>query len=154
MVSKATSVTAVLVLVFSMVLVLPAQGDEATIRLTGGTVGVGLGITWADGVLVYQGKEYPITAQAFTLGDVGAATMDAKGIVSDLKSLEDFNGNYGAITAGATVGAGRSATTMMNENGVGIVMTSAHEGVRFTLAHSGMRISLKRTEGSVQAASK
>jgi len=53
---------------------------------------------------------------------------------AELKKLADFNGNYTAAGAGATVGGGAGATIMKNQNGVVIELTSTTQGASLKLA--------------------
>jgi hypothetical protein len=49
--------------------------------------------------------------------------------VYNLAKIEDFDGNYTAVSAGATVAGGGSATAMQNQNGVVIKMHSTNQGL-------------------------
>ena len=67
----------------------------------------GVGYSWGSGTLTYKGVKYPITVDGLSAGSVGATDITASGKVYHLKKLEDFEGNYAAVGAGATVGGGR-----------------------------------------------
>jgi hypothetical protein len=67
-----------------------AKKPDATLSLTEGTVGVGIGYSWGKGALSYKGK--------------------TSGTVYDPKKIEDFDGNYTAAGAGATIGGGAGVT--------------------------------------------
>jgi hypothetical protein len=45
------------------------EKPDATVTLSGGTAGVGVGVPWGDGTLHYQGKDYR-RAQAIAEGRV------------------------------------------------------------------------------------
>ena len=77
------------------------------------------------------------------MGSVGASRASARGSVYNLKKLEDFNGTYAAVKAGATVGGGASASALKNQNGVRINLTSTSRGVKFTVAAEGVTLKLK-----------
>ena len=118
-----------------------ASGEpDATISLSGGTVAVGVGYTWAKGTLNYQGKSIPVTLKGLSVPAVGAGKIDASGEVYNLAKLEDFDGNYTAVSAGATVAGGGSATAMQNQNGVVIKMHSTNQGLQFNLSVEGVSI--------------
>src|SRR5262245_3783404 len=105
----------------------PAAGKEkpdATVKLSTGSVAVGTGFSWGGGDLYCQGKKHPFTIDGLSVGDVGVSKATASGNVYHLKDLSDFEGNYTAAAAGATVGGGGSATAMQNQNGVVIKLTS------------------------------
>ena len=116
---------------------------SGTLRLSEGSVGVGIGFSWGGGVLTYEGKEYPFSMQGLSVADVGISRAEATGVVSNLTQLADFNGNYTAVTAGAAVGGGAGATTMRNQNGVVIDLMGMTEGVKFNLSVDGVRLALK-----------
>jgi hypothetical protein len=116
---------------------------SGTLRLSEGSVGVGIGFSWGGGVLTYEGKEYPFSMQGLSVADVGISRAEATGVVSNLTQLADFNGNYTAVTAGAAVGGGAGATTMRNQNGVVIDLIGMTEGVKFNLSVDGARLTLK-----------
>src|SRR5262249_5654633 len=70
----------------------------------------------------------------------------ASGSVYNLKSLDDFNGTYTAVGAGATVGGGGSVATMRNQNGVRITLRSTRQGVKFTLGASGVSLNIQQQQ--------
>jgi hypothetical protein len=106
------------------------------------SVGLGLGVSWGQGILEYQGQQYPFTVTGFSIGDVGAAKVVARGEVYNLQRVEDFAGMFMTAAAGATVGAGASAAAMKNQNQVDMVWTATNQGLNFTLAHSGLNVKL------------
>jgi len=59
-----------LVVVVGLALAQEKQPD-ATLRLTTGSVALGIGYTWGNGVLTYQGKEHPFTIDGLSVVDVG-----------------------------------------------------------------------------------
>src|SRR5262245_45628125 len=103
-----------------------AQGKkpDATVTLAEGSVAVGIGYSWGKGQLKYKGKTYPIKVEGLSVGEVGVTRASAVGNVFNLKKLEDFDGNYAAAGAGATVAGGAGVTAMKNQNGVVIEMKS------------------------------
>lgn len=121
-----------------------SKAPDATIHLTGGNIAAGIGYNWGSGTLTYQGKNYPITVKGLSVGDVGASKVDATGEVYNLKFVDDIEGNFSAMTAGATVGVGGSATAMRNEHGVTIRLISERQGLQFQFAPTGMEIHLKQ----------
>lgn len=116
---------------------------DATVKLTSGSVAVGIGYSWGDGVLTYQGKEYPISVSGLSLGKVGITSATASGDVYHLTKLEDFNGNYTAAGAGVTLAGGGTAVAMKNQNGVVIKLTATTQGVDFTFGAGGAKLQLK-----------
>ncbi len=121
-----------------------AKKPDATLSLTEGTVGVGIGFSWGKGTLSYKGKTYPVKVEGLSVGDVGIQRATAAGNVYDLKKLGDFDGNYTAAGAGATVGGGAGITTMRNQNGVVIELKSTTQGANLKLAAEGLKLSVQK----------
>ncbi|HUI28086.1 MAG TPA: DUF1134 domain-containing protein [Candidatus Kryptonia bacterium] len=120
------------------------KGPDATVKLSGGSVGVGVGFSWGSGVLTYKGKDYPFSVDGLSAGSVGASSVEATGDVYGLKKLSDFNGNYTATAAGATVGGGGGAVTMRNQHGVSMQVVATTQGVQLSLSVSGVKVKLKK----------
>jgi hypothetical protein len=106
-------------------------------------VGVGIGFSWGSGTLSYQGKEYPFSISGLSAGDIGAASASASGDVYGLTKLEDFNGTYTSVSAGASVAGGGAAATMRNQNGVSIHLVATSRGLKLRAALDGVKITLK-----------
>ena len=139
----ALSVITGLALAVSPALAKSKQAPSATLELSEGSVAVGIGWSWGGGTLTYHGKKYPVSVEGLTVGSVGVSRASARGSVYNLKKLEDFNGTYAAVKAGATVGGGASASALKNQNGVRINLTSTNKGVKFTVAAEGVTLKLK-----------
>ncbi|HVO23430.1 MAG TPA: hypothetical protein VMW56_07360 [Candidatus Margulisiibacteriota bacterium] len=147
---------AMLVVGIAMLLALPAfaadtekkhskeETPDATVKFSGGSVGIGIGFSWGSGVLTYKGKDYPFSVSGLSAGDIGASSTEASGDVYGLKKLEDFNGNYTSTSAGAAVGGGGGAATMRNQNGVSMHLVATARGVKLRAAVDGVKIQLKQ----------
>jgi hypothetical protein len=142
------------VMVFTVVAAPAWAADDTTgkVSIEAMTVGVGLGVTWGTGVLEYRGQEYPFTVTGFSVGDLGAAKVVAKGEVYNLQSAEDFAGVFMAAVAGATLGGGAGAAAMKNQRQVDMVWTAAKQGVSLSLAQAGLNVKL--TEAAQQRAAR
>jgi len=116
----------------------------ATLELSQGSVAAGIGFSWGSGTLTYLGRTYPVKVRGLSVGEAGFTWGTAKGIVLDLKRLEDLSGTYVAGGAGATVFGGGEAVTMKNQNGVVVELTTSNVGVSFKLAVSGVRLTLEQ----------
>ena len=117
-----------------------ADKPDATFDLTGGTVGVGVGVEWAKGTLHYQGKSVPISVKGMSLASVGAGSISASGEVYHLGNLKDFSGNYTAVSAGAALAGGGGVAAMRNDKGVVIEMRSTTQGAEFRLGVDGLAV--------------
>jgi hypothetical protein len=118
---------------------------SAYVWLSGGAVGVGIGYTWGHGTLYYSKdqKQYKFKLSGVSVADVGGAGITAEGEVYNLTSPTDLSGNYSAVTAGLTVGAGGSVAYLKNEKGVVIKLHSQTGGLRFNLSAEGMHVTLQ-----------
>jgi len=116
---------------------------DATLHLSTGSVALGIGYTWGNGVLTYQGKEHPFSIDGLSVVDVGISKAEANGTVYNLTKLEDFNGTYTGVTAGATVAGGGGAATVRNQNGVVIDLLGTTLGLKFKLSVDGVKMTLK-----------
>jgi hypothetical protein len=119
---------------------------DATLRLSGGSFAVGIGFSWGKGTLTYKGKDYPVKVNGLSIGKVGITNASAYGEIYNLKHLQDFNGHYnvgGAGTRGVTLGGGRKTTTMTNQAGVIVALSSTQQGVDVNATGGGVDMQLK-----------
>ena len=117
---------------------------DATVKLSEGSVAAGIGWSWGHGTLNYQGKSYRFKIEGLTVGEVGMTKAEATGNVYDLKSLEDFNGVYGAAGAGATVQEGKGATALINTKKVQMILTSTTKGASLKVAAEGLKVTIEK----------
>jgi hypothetical protein len=116
---------------------------DATVDFSGGNVSAGVGYTWGNGTLHYQGKNYRFRLKGLSVPAVGAERIQASGEVFHLARLADFNGNYAAVSAGATVAGGASVADMKNQHGTVIHLHSTTQGLDFNLSVDGVSIKLR-----------
>jgi hypothetical protein len=117
---------------------------DATVKMSGKSVAAGVGFSWGSGVLTYQGKQYPFSVSGLSAGNIGVSGAELSGEVFNLKSLDDFNGNYTSAGAGATVAGGGGGMTMKNQNGVVMNVVGTTRGLTFKLGVDGMKVQLKK----------
>ena len=117
---------------------------DATVKMTGKSLSAGVGYSWGSGVLTYKGTDYPFSVSGLSAGNIGASSAELSGQVYDLKSVEDFNGNYTSAGAGATVAGGGGAMAMQNQNGVVMNVVATTKGLAFKLGVDGMKVELKK----------
>ena len=123
----------------------PAQSDTSgKVTVESKAVAIGVGVSWGDGTLVYRGKQHKFSVEGLSVIDLGVSKVSAKGDVSDLKKVEDFEGTYTAAGAGAAAGGGVGVVTMVNQNGVKMKLEAAAQGVRLTAAAAGLTVKLKK----------
>ena len=121
-----------------------AKKPDATVKLSEGSVAVGIGWSWGKGVLTYKGKAHPFKVEGLTVGEVGITKAEATGNVFSLKKIEDFSGIYRAAGVGGTAVKGGEATALQNEKGVVIELKSATKGANLKLALEGLKLALEK----------
>jgi len=107
------------------------------------SLGAGIGVSWGDGSIYWEGQEHAFQVKGVRVGDLGATRLNGEGWVQNLDRLEDFAGTYVAVEAAATAGKGGSAVTMRNEHGVTISLRSRTEGLGVTLGAEGFTVELE-----------
>ncbi len=130
----------------------PSAKPDGTIELHGGSVAAGVGFTWESGSLMFHGKKYPVSVSGLDVADVGATKVSATGKVYNLKKLEDFDGTYASLGAGAALGGGVATTSMKNQNGVQIDLDSTTQGAKLTLAAGGVSMKVDKHPTSTSSA--
>jgi len=115
---------------------------QGSVSFSGGAVALGVGFQWGSGVLTFRGRQYPFRVHGLSVLDIGATRVSATGTVRNLNNVADFNGNYAAVSAGATVAGGGSIGALRNQNGVVIDGITTQQGLRLTLAASGLNLTL------------
>jgi len=119
-----------------------AQAKKATLTLSDGSVAAGIGFSWGKGTLAYAGKTYPVKVEGLSVGEIGITRATASGTVSNLTKLDDFSGNYVAVSGGATAVGGAGVAVMQNQNGVVIELQSTTQGASLKLAAEGLRLTV------------
>jgi len=125
-----------------------AGTPDATLDLSGSRGAVGVGFVRASGTLHFQGQDYPVQVQGLTVGEVGGATITASGEVFNLSSINDLDGNYVAVSAGAALGGGGGGTAMQNQNGVVIKLRGTTQGADVRLSIDVFALKLARKPSS------
>lgn len=116
---------------------------DATVQLSGGAIAAGIGYVWGEGSVAFGHAQHHFSMNGLSLIDVGATGITASGNVYHLEKLSDFDGNYVALSAGATIAGGADAVYLRNQHGVVIKLTTTAVGLRFNLAANGVNIALK-----------
>jgi len=120
-----------------------AQERSADITFSGGSVAAGVGYTWGDGVLHFQGTARPFTVNGLSVVDVGAVHIEGVGDVYNLHRVDDFAGNYVAADVGATLAGGGTLAVLENQHGVRIFFHSTTQGLKLNLSPNGIAIALR-----------
>jgi outer membrane immunogenic protein len=123
-----------------------AQPPDATLTWTTVSMADGVGYSWGEGVLTFQGHAYPFRVEALSVGEMGVSKAEATGNVYHLTTIEDFSGEYVAASAGAAIAGGRGIATMRNQHGVVIDLTAIDQGIELKFAVEGVKISVEGAE--------
>jgi hypothetical protein len=138
-----TNVTAAALFLLTSGFALAAdEKPDATIEFSGGSAAVGVGVKWAKGTLRYQDQVYPFHLSGVSLLDLGGSEIQGTGEVYHLAKVDDFTGDYGAVSAGAAVDHGKSSAAMQNQHGVVIRLHSDTKGVELNASVEGVSIKL------------
>jgi hypothetical protein len=124
-----------------------AETPDGTIKITSRMVAPGIGLSWGDGVLTYKGQIYPFTFKAnglFRDVDPKMTAAELSGQVFNLKSPEDFGGNYHKVEGKNVESGAGSSAIMKNEKGATMSLVSTIAGRKFNLAREGLNIELKK----------
>ena len=145
---KILLVAALLALTFCLVpmtgIVAASEAPSGTVAITSKSIAIGVGISWGEGVLTFQGKKYPFKMKGLSVVDLGISSLSVAGDVYGLKKLEDFEGKYLSGKAGVAVGGGAEVTHMKNQNDVVMKVKATQQGVKLTLAPEGVSIEFKK----------
>ena len=115
-----------------------SPAGEVTIKTT--RVAAGIGFTWGDGTLKFQGKGYKFKVKGLNMISLGVTTNSAKGEVYNLENLSDFPGRYYAVEGGATLIKGSSGLVLKNSKGVVLNLKAEQKGVDLKLGDEGLSI--------------
>ena len=132
-------------------LTLPAAAEEAkdcptgdlpeagTIEATATTVGFIVGARWGEGTLTLtDGSQHKFTFSGAKIIETGVAEVQITGKVFNLAKLEDFPGDYSAISGGLTVIEGiAGGAVLKNKNCVYIHADAESQGVRLSAPAPG-----------------
>jgi hypothetical protein len=120
----------------------PKPSGKVTIESR--SIAAGIGVTWGDGKLSFQGKENPFSIDGLTLVDFGISKASASGEVYNLTDISKFDGTYAAAEAGFALAGGMGGMVLRNQNDVVIHLRSVSKGAKLQLGTSGLTIKLKK----------
>jgi len=146
--SKVRTVSRLALFVFVAALASTAISGESPkpsgrVTMQSRSIAAGVGVTWGDGKLTFNGKDYAFTINGLSVVDWGIARASASGDVYNLTDVSKFAGTYVAAEAGFTLAGGAGGITMRNSDGVIINLRSTSRGASLTLGTSGLTITMK-----------
>ena len=137
-ISLITALSLSLVSVFAF-----AEGKpDGTIEFMANSAALGIGFSWGDGTLTYEGKVYPIKAEGLSLGGVGFTSVMGKGKVYNLKKLSDFDGTYAGAGANLTILAGGGDVILKNTKGVELRVSTDTQGAKVSIGGGGVKFTV------------
>ena len=112
-----------------------ANVPVATIELASEQMRLIYGGTSGKGTIHFQGKDYQFTFKTASagLGAKAVTSVSAKGTVTGLKKIEDFEGKYNALSKGVIAGKAQTQATYSNGNGVTIKLVGTVKGAGLSM---------------------
>ncbi len=110
-----------------------------TVKGTMTTVGFIVGVRWGEGTLTLKdGAAHPFNASGAKLLETGVADVQFTGNVYNLEKLDDFPGDYSAVSQSLTLIKGLTGSAVMtNDNCVYIELDAQSEGIRLSAPAPG-----------------
>lgn len=128
----------------SAALLSPAEAATGSISIRILSAGFIFGVTGGQGILTFQGQQYPLSIGGISAGaTIGASGTELVGTAAHLHSAADIQGIYSAVGAGLSIAGGRSAAQLSNARGVVLRLRGRQVGFMFSIDLSGMQISLR-----------
>ena len=95
------------------------------------------------GTLYFQGQSYPFKLGGLGIGGIGISTIDADGWGYNLRRPADFNGVYGQLRSGWSIGQhGSGEMWLQNASGVILRLRARRQGLSLSLGADGMVVRL------------
>ena len=118
------------------------EAPDATLTIDETQVSLIVGGDVGGGVLVFGEDSYSFKTKGLKIGGVGVHKVHMVGKVYHLDDVKDFPGLYGALEAGVTVGKGKGAIALKNDNGVVLQLKSSAEGLALAIGGEGLKIEM------------
>ena len=106
--------------------------EQQVLRMTVGGSG--------EGTLIFQGWQYPFSAEKMAVSGVGNNPVDLEGAVYNLEKLEDFEGSYKPMKAEIKTEEGLSGLWTKNEKGVVVHVYSKGQNLEIKLHTKGAKV--------------
>ena len=123
---------------------MPARAEEGAVTLVIFKAGWIVGGSAGQGVLMFHGRPYALTAGGLDYGLVfGGSQTTLQGRVTNIHRAQDIAGVYAAAGAGVAVGAGVRGIVLTNQNGAILELQGKQLGLIANLDLSGLAITIK-----------
>jgi hypothetical protein len=121
-----------------------AEAATGSVYLKIVSAGFIFGVSGGEGVLTFQGVQYPLSIGGLSAGlTAGLAGTELIGSASHLTAPGDIAGIYTNIGASVAVAGGGSVQRLRNSRGVLLKLHGKQVGFMFSIDLSGMSLSLK-----------
>jgi hypothetical protein len=130
---------AALAVTFAPVLAAPVWAATGTVSVEIVKAGFIVGVGGGRGMLVFQGRRYPLSVGA----TIGASKASLVGRAYNLRRASDITGTYTAVGGGVAVGGGASGIRLQNARGVVLELRGRNVGLEFNANVSGVEIGLR-----------
>ncbi len=108
--------------------------QSGTVTINQGQIAFIFSANVGGGNLYYQGKTYPFSISGLGVGGFGISSIEATGVVYDLKKLSDFDGAYGQARTGIVFGTVSAGTLWLeNSEGVYLRLKAKRKGIALAL---------------------
>jgi hypothetical protein len=81
---------------------------------------------------------------------MGISRAEATGNVYNLTKIEDFSGDYAAVSTSAALARGSGVATMRNRNGVAIDLIGIDQGIKLKFGVEGVKITVEGAPTALQ----
>lgn len=148
--NKLKSMAAAACLGLGMLVSTPALAEtpmkpSGTVTIDQTQFGLIIGGNFGGGELAFDGKTHKFQIGGLSLGaNIGVSKLEGKGEVYNLKSLEDFPGNYVTTGGQVALGGGMGGMQLQNAKGVILRLDATTEGLQFNVGAGGVNIYFDR----------
>ena len=139
--SKAVLALAAAFLMAAPVLANAQTTGAVSLRLE--NFGVLMGTVGGSGVLVFNGKEYPLRVDGIYAVTIGGSRSTLTGTASNLRAAADIEGNYKAVGVGVAWRGGGRAVRLRSDKGVILKLRGTEVGYDASASVGRVTISLQ-----------
>lgn len=133
-----------LAMIFASGLSTPGWAATGTVSIEIAKAGFIVGVGGGRGMLVFQGRRYPLSVGGLSFGaTIGASKADLVGRAYNLRRASDIAGTYSAVGVSAAAGGGASSIRLQNARGVVLELRGRNVGLELNANVSGVEIGLR-----------
>jgi hypothetical protein len=121
-----------------------AQATTGTVLVEVTKAGLVFGVGGGKGVLIYQGRRYPLSIGGLSFGaTIGVSKTQLVGRASNLRQASDIAGTYISAGGGVAVAGGVASVRLQNAKGVVLDLRGRKGGFEFSANLSGVEVALQ-----------